>query len=77
MGTQKRFDKAKTKWAVAPDPVVVFLLTLQKLGWNAISHRELRTDIGQSLDLLRVAPGIVKQVAIAAVARPWPESATG
>ena len=45
-GARKRLARAKCKWGVASDPAVVFLLTLQRLGWSATSHVELVTECG-------------------------------
>ena len=68
-GARKRLARANSKWAVASDPVVVFLITLGRLGWTATSHAELVTDLGQKVSLLHLAPGMVQQLAVQAVSR--------
>ena len=48
---------------------MVFLFAIKKIGWDTNSFRKAVSDPGQALSLLEVAPGIIKQAAIAAVGR--------
>ena len=59
-GAKRRLARAKCKWGVASDPAVVYLLSLQRIGWTAPSYSRLVTDVGMQLDLLHMAPGMVK-----------------
>ena len=76
-GAWRRLAGAKTKWGVATDPVVVFLLTLQRLDWQARDFRTLVTDMGRTVDLLRLAPKAVQSLAIAAAGRSSDRRALG
>eukprot|EP00959_Pyramimonas_sp_CCMP1952_P082431 1722580-Pyramimonas_sp.AAC.1 len=65
----KTLDAARTRcqastrpWTGAATPADVFYLTLQGIGWEPTSSQVIRTDQGQELNLVRLAPALLKRL---------------
>jgi hypothetical protein len=61
-------------WPHASDPAQVFWLSLRRLGWRTQGARRIVTDFGLTLDLLRIAPKAVAELAKQAAQR-WSDRA--
>ena len=58
-GAKARTHKSQSPWLLATGPAAAFLLTANRVGWQAQSARFLVTDSGQQIDLLHLAPKAV------------------
>ena len=65
-----RLKKAKNVWAVVKGPAAAMVASCHRLGWTVISSTELRTDQGETLDLLLDSPAAVK-LEIARAVKRW------
>jgi hypothetical protein len=57
-------------WLIVSGPVAALIATTRRIGWEFLSPRVLRDDIGRTWDLLRESPAAVK-VAVADSVRRW------
>ena len=57
-------------WLIVSGPVAALIATTRRIGWEFLSPRVLREDIGRNWDLLRESPAAVK-VAVADSVRRW------
>ena len=68
-GARRRLETASSPWAVASDPVIVYLLTVARLGWVAKDPGVIIDDLGREIDMSRLPPAMVVQLAEEAAAR--------
>ena len=66
---KKKLKKAKNIWAKAKGPAAAMIVSCRRLGWTVISSTEIRTDQGDTLDLLLDSPADVKNEVARAVKR--------
>ena len=57
-------------WPLVAGPVAALVATARRIGWEFLSARVLRDDLGRTWDLLRESPAAVK-VAVAGAVRRW------
>ena len=72
---KKKLKKAKNVWAVVKGPAAAMVALCQRLGWTVIGSTEIRTDQGETLDLLRDSPAaaeldVARAVKIVEMERP-------
>ena len=58
-----RLARKQKPWAFATDAACGFLLTCARIGWTPLSAREIVTDSGLKIDMLRLAPKSVAALA--------------
>ena len=66
---KQRLRKAKNVWAKVKGPAAAMVASCRRLGWTVVSSTELRTDQGETLDLLLDPPAAVKLEVARAVKR--------
>ena len=66
---KKKLKKSKNTWAKVKGPAAAMVASCRRLGWTVISSTELRTDQGETLDLLLDSPAAVKLEVVRAVKR--------
>ena len=66
---KQKLRKAKNPWAKVKGPVAAMVASCHRLGWTVVSSIELRTDQGETLDLLLDPPAAVKLEVTRAVKR--------
>ena len=59
-----KLDGTANKWASLTDPAEVYAMACFTLGWRPLSAKQVRTLDGHTIDLQRLAPKTVAQLAM-------------
>ena len=67
---KQKLRKAKNPWAKVKGPAAAMVAFCYRLGWTVVSSTELRTDHGETLDLL-LDPPTADKLEVARAVKRW------
>ena len=65
-GSKAKLNRSQRPWQSAAGPAAVYILVLERLGWQAPAARTVITHTGRELDLRRISPAALGTLAVEA-----------